>query len=304
MKYLHYPGCSLKGSGRAYEESLLAVYEALGVSVEELDDWNCCGATAYMAVDELKAFALAARNLALAEGQHAGQNGDDGGACLVAPCSACFLVLSKAKRYMEEYGEVGRRINEALAAAGLPYQGRIAIRHPLDLFINDVGLPAIAARVRRPLHGLRVACYYGCQLVRPYATFDDQFDPQTMDRLLRALGAETVDWPLKTRCCSGSLTGTIPDVGLHLNHILLKEARRHGANVVATACPLCQFNLECFQDRMSRRYGREIHTPVLYFTQLMGVALGLPDKTLGLQRLFVPLNKDQIQPEGVQHVGV
>jgi heterodisulfide reductase subunit B len=302
MKYLHYPGCSLRGTGRAYDESLLAVYEALGVPFEELHDWNCCGATAYMAIDEMKAFALAARNLALAEQQHGSPNGDH--AILVAPCSACFLVLSKAKRYMEEYGEVSRTIDTALAAVDLPYHGRVDIRHPLDLFVNDMGLPAISARVTRPLHGLRVACYYGCQLVRPYASFDDQSNPRTMDRLLRALGAETVDWPLKTRCCGGSLTGTIPKVGLRLNHILLKEARKHGANVVATACPLCQFNLECFQDRMARRYGQDIRVPVAYFTQLMGLALGLPRKALALHRLFVPLKEELLQSKGVNHVGV
>ena len=222
MKYLYYPGCSLKSTGRAYEESLLAVFRALRVPLEELEDWNCCGETAYMAVDEMKAFGLAARNLALAEDQNGAQKAEE--VNLVAPCSACYLVLTKAQHYIDEYTEVGQTILPALQAAGLRYEGRVRVRHPLDVLVNDVGLDTFAAQVRRPLAGLRVACYYGCQVVRPYASFDDQDNPTTMDQLVRAMGAEPIDWPLKTRCCGGSLTGTIEEVGLRLSYILLKEA--------------------------------------------------------------------------------
>ncbi|HUT25510.1 MAG TPA: CoB--CoM heterodisulfide reductase iron-sulfur subunit B family protein, partial [Sumerlaeia bacterium] len=274
MKYLYYPGCSLKGAGKPYEESFLAVLRALGVDSEELPDWNCCGATAYMAVNELQAFALAARNLAIAEARNAPQKTEP--IPLVAPCSACYLVLSKTHRYMEEYGDVRGRINRALGAAGLQYEGRVRVEHPLDTFVNTIGLGKIAERVTAPLSGLRVACYYGCQIVRPYATFDDQHNPSSMERLLGALGAETVDWPLKTRCCGGSLSGTIRDVGLQLSHILLKEAQKRGADAVATVCPLCQFNLECYQDKINQQFGETMELPVVYFTQLMGLAFGLP----------------------------
>ena len=136
---------------------------------------------------------------------------------------------------------------------------------------------------------MKVACYYGCQIVRPYATFDDQYHPMTMDQILIAMGAETIDWPLKTRCCGGTLTGTIEDVGLRLNYILLREAKRRGADIIATACPLCQFNLECNQDKIGRHNHDDVSLPVAYFTQLMGLALGLPEKPLGLHRLFVPV---------------
>jgi len=302
MKYLYYPGCSLRCTGKAYEESLQAVFDALGVTLEELQDWNCCGATAYMAVDEMKAFALAARNLAIAEQQGGGASPRM--VSLMVPCNACFLVLTKTQRYIVQYPEVDQTVTAALKAANLSYDGRVIIRHPLDILINDIRLETVVEHAKQSLNGLRVACYYGCQMIRPYATFDDQYNPMSMDRLLRALGAEPVDWPLKTRCCGGSLTGTIQEVGLRLNHILLREAKKRGADVIATACPLCQFNLECFQSRINRQFDEKVNLPVLYFTQLMGLALGLSKKSLGLQRLFVPLGPLPASQERGDHVGV
>ncbi|MFH1737582.1 MAG: heterodisulfide reductase-related iron-sulfur binding cluster, partial [bacterium] len=185
MTYLYYPGCSLKGTGKAYEESVRAVFDALGVPLKELDDWNCCGATAYMAIDELKAFTLAVRNLVLAERQSGQPQGS--AVDLVVPCNACYLVLTKAHRYMNEYAEIGRKIEGVLDAAGLHYEGRVNVRHPLDVLVNDIGLEKISAKVSRALSGLHVACYYGCQMVRPYATFDNQRNPTKMDELMEAL---------------------------------------------------------------------------------------------------------------------
>jgi len=135
---------------------------------------------------------------------------------------------------------------------------------------------------------LKVAPYYGCQTVRPYATFDDAWNPTTMDRLLATLGAEVVPYPLKTKCCGGSLTGTLPEAGLRLTYILLKEAVRRGADVIATVCPLCQFNLDAYQDQINRRWG-PVRIPTVYFTQLMGLAFGLAPEQLGLKRSFVPM---------------
>jgi len=176
MKYLYYPGCSVKSSGRHYEESLLAVFKALDTGMAELDDWNCCGATAYMSIDESTAFALAARNLALAEQK----------AChtLVAPCSACYLVLEKARDYMKTYPGLGAKVRGALAAGGLEYKGTVQTRHPLDVLVNDIGEKAIRGRVTRPLKGLRVIPYYGCQMVRPYGPNAEEMDPTSMDKLL------------------------------------------------------------------------------------------------------------------------
>jgi heterodisulfide reductase subunit B2 len=287
MNYAYYPGCSLKGSSNAYEESLLAVFEKLGVGLDELDDWNCCGATAYAAVDQMKAFAMAARNLALAEGTTDGTAPVD----LVTPCAGCYMTLLKTQRYLSKHRSVADTIGGALEAGGLHYGGRVRVRHPLDLLVNEIGLERVAEAVMRPLHGLRVACYYGCLLVRPYATFDDQHNPTTLDRLMEALGAEPIEWPLKTRCCGGSccggpLVGTIREAGLRLISVLLQEASRRDADVLVTACPLCQFNLECFQDRVGQEFGEPVELTVGFFTQILGLALGLDERRLGIQRML------------------
>jgi heterodisulfide reductase subunit B2 len=286
MRYQYFPGCSLKSSGRPYEESLLAVLRALDVPIQEIDDWNCCGATAYMAVDEVQAFALAARNLALAEKAPGGSNGTP--AQILAPCAACYLVLLKTQRYLAEHPDLHEKVTAGLQAIRLTYEGRVQVRHPLDVLVNDIGTDRIAKRVTQPLAGMKVACYYGCQVLRPFAAFDDMHNPTTMDRLVKALGATSVDWPLKTRCCGGTLNGTIPDTGLRLNHILLKEAKRRGADMLITVCPLCQFNLECYQDQIASMFQESVSLPVMYLTQFMGMAFGLGDKDLGIQRLFVP----------------
>jgi heterodisulfide reductase subunit B len=277
-KYAYFPGCSLKGLGRGYEESLLPVMERLGVEMVELDDWNCCGATAYMSIDEKQACVLAARNLALAEKTGAGD--------LVTPCSACYLVLNKMKHYIKESEEMRTTVRRSLDGAGLSYSGNTPVRHPLDILVNDIGLDVIKEKVVRPLTGLKVVPYYGCQVVRPYSTFDDAWNPTTMDRLLATIGAEVVPYPLKTKCCGASLTGTLPKVGLRLTYILLREAARRGADVISTICPLCQFNLDAYHDQVARRWG-PVPVPTVYFTQLMGLAFGLPAKQLGLNRNFV-----------------
>jgi len=274
MRYTYFPGCSLKGMGKAYEESFLAVFQALGVEIEELENWNCCGATAYMSVDENDAVVLATRNLAINEKTNAE---------MIAPCSACYLVLNKADKRMRENPKVRKAVTEALDGVGLTYEGTSRVRHPLDIVVNDIGFEAIKAKVKKPLKGLKVACYYGCQIIRPYALFDDQYNPQTMDRLMEVLGAEVVRYPLKTKCCGGSLTGTMEDVGERLNFNLLKEAKRRQADVIVTVCPLCQFNLEGYQDQIAKHY-EDVHMPVVFFTQLIGLAMGISQKDLGLQR--------------------
>jgi len=293
MTYRYFPGCSLKSSGRSYEESLLAVFRALEVPVQELDDWNCCGATAYMSVDEVEAFALAARNLALAE-----QGGNGQAPQLMAPCSACYLVLLKTQKYLAQHSDLDQKVRAGLTAVNLRYDGRVQVRHPLDILVNDIGLDRIKKRVKAPLAGMKVACYYGCQIVRPFATFDTAYNPTTMDKLVAALGATPVAWPLKTRCCGGTLTGTIPEVGLRLNRILLGEAKRRGADTLITVCPLCQFNLECYQDAIQRELNANVSLPIVYLTQLMGQAFGLSDTELGLQRLFVPAARPAVQEGG------
>ena len=277
-RYAYYPGCSLSGLGKPYDESLRAVFSHLGLGLEEIGDWNCCGATSYMSLSEDKAVALAARNLALARPMNAE---------VVAPCAACYLVLTKAQHMMAEYPALAARVHQGLKAAGLTYPEHVTVRHPLDILVNDVGLDAVKAKVTRPLKGYRVAPYYGCQVVRPYGTFDAPLRPQTLDRLMEAAGAHVVDYPLKAHCCGGSLMGTMEEIGVRLNFLLLKEAKARSANVLATVCPLCQYNLEAYQDNMRRTFHESVALPVVYFTQLLGLAFGLAPKALGLQRNFV-----------------
>lgn len=280
MKYLYYPGCSLKSSGKLYEDSLLAVFKTLGIEIQELDDWNCCGATNYMSINESHAIAITARNLALAEMQ--------GGGELIAPCAACYMGLLKTQNYLASDPELKEKVCRKLSDAGLKCDIRVRVRHPLDVLVNEIGMDAIKKAVKNPLNGIKAACYYGCQLIRPFATFDDAHDPQTMDKISRALGAEPVDWPIKTRCCSGSMTSTLTHIGLSMNFELLKEAKLRGANVILTACPLCQFNLECFQGKISRKFHEDVKIPVMYFSQLMGMAFGVPHKQLGLHKMLSP----------------
>ncbi len=288
MRYAYYPGCSVAGTGRAYEESLLAVLEALGSGLDELDDWNCCGASAFQAVDEDKGIALSARNLAIAEDRARDSEPLD----LVTPCAGCFRALLTAHGSLEEGGPAARLIDGALDAVGLRYDRRVRVRHAVDLLVNEIGVEAIRAAVTRPLEGLKVACYYGCLLVRPNATFDDAYHPMSMDRLMEAVGAEPIEWSLKTRCCGGScygadpFSGTMPQATLWLGHALLIEAKRRGAEAVATACPLCQFNLEAFQGQMRREFGEPIDMTVGFVTQFLGLAMGLDRRKLGIHRML------------------
>ena len=278
--YVYYPGCSLKGNAKHYEESILPVFKEIDLPLEELEDWNCCGATAYFSVDDGMAAAICGRNLSLAEKIQKD---------IIAPCAGCFLSLKKSRKFLKGDSEKARKILGALDKAGCSYGGGADVKHPLQVLVQEEMLEKIKARVTRPLTGLRVACYYGCQLVRPFTDFDDPDYPMSLDKLMAAIGAEPVEYSAKTRCCGGSLTGTIEEVGLRLNYILLKEAKRRKADVVVTICPLCQFNLEILQGKMIKKYKDDVTIPILYFSQLIGLALGLSKNTLGFSRSIIDL---------------
>ena len=274
--YGYFPGCSLKGTGVAYNESLLTLFRLLGLPLAELEDWNCCGATSYMSIDERSAFLLSSRNLLLA---HKAGHRD-----VVAPCSACYLVLRKTQDYMQRYPRIGREVHSALGDGDLRVLNAIRVRHPLEVLYTDVGPGRIRQALIRQWHGGRVACYYGCQMVRPYGEADRDHDPVRMDELLGAVEVPTVRYSLKTKCCGGSLTGTTHAVGVRLNYILLKEAARKGAQAIATVCPLCQYNLDAYQSEIRRATGERFDMPILYFTQILGWALGGEFSSLGFAR--------------------
>jgi len=225
---------------------------------------------------------VSARNLALAEQQGFHQ--------LIAPCSGCYTVLLKTNRFLRESPELKAQVDHLLGKAGLRYDLTVTVRHPLDVLVNDIGIDHVALAAKRSLNGLQLAPYYGCQIVRPERGFDDREFPTTMDRLFERLGASCVYFPLKTRCCGGMLMTTFPDVALKLVSELLDCAIANGAHCVLTTCPMCQVNLEAYQSRLARKFGSSHEIPVLYFTQLLGMALGCFDTELGLQRNLVPLN--------------
>jgi len=280
MRYLYYPGCSAEATGKAYDVSTRAVFAKLGVELEELDDWNCCGATSYFSVREMESFAIAARNLSIAQSQ-----GDDD-LCVI--CNACYTTLAKTNRYMNESPEVFKAVTGALGAVGRAYDGKKPVRHVMDILVNDIGLEAIADKVTRRLTGLRVAPYYGCQFSRPMGTFDDVQFPTTMDRLFETLGADVItEYDAKTDCCGGMMMLTKAEGALRLCLELLTAAEQYGAQVIVAACPLCEMNLEAYQPKVNAMFGTDFNIPVLYFTQLAGLALGVDPRKLAIDRQVI-----------------
>jgi heterodisulfide reductase subunit B len=277
--YLYYPGCSLSGSARAYSESLTSLLAPLDIELREIDDWNCCGATEYLTLSPLRGHALIARNLALAERQR------DGRQTLVAPCSACYVNLAKTDHYFSDSPAFRERLNGVLAADGLEYTpGTLRVRHLLEALVEDVGLDVIASHVRRPLHGLRIAPYMGCLVSRPdyERRWARHEQPHLLDRLMATLGAEVIDFPMRTACCGGHMTQISPSTAWELIRRIVDAADRAGADLLVTVCPMCQMNVDAYQGEMDRHTGAHYHVPILFFTQLMGLAFGLPAETLGI----------------------
>ena len=281
--YTYFPGCSSSdGGAKAYGWSAQAIARALDVELVELEDWNCCGSTPYTSVDELASFCVSARNLALAE---------KGGLDLVTPCSACYMILGRTNSSLKEHPELRAKVDEALSAGGLEYHRTIRVRHLLDILANDVGYDEIASKVKRSLAGLAVAPYYGCQVVRPQPSFDHPESPQSLDRLIESLGAKATPFPLKARCCGGSLIISEEELALELIHKLLESASSNGAECIVTVCPLCQTNLDVYQGRVNKKFKTDFDLPILFFTQLMGVAFGIEGEALGLEKGIVPAEK-------------
>lgn len=258
MDYAYYPGCSLHSTGLEYGLSTRAVFEELDIGLIELQGWNCCGASSAHALSHSLSLALPARNLALAQ-----VTGRD----LVAPCAACFNRMKSADYTLRN--DLNAR-TEIEAIVGFQYTGEISVRPVLAVLCEDYGVQAIAARVKRPLHGLKVVPYYGCLLVRPpqVTGFDDPEHPHVMAELLEAVGAQVMPWSHATDCCGAGLSLSRSDVVQNLVGRLAERAREAGAEALVTSCPLCQVNLEM-------RQTSEPKMPAFYITELLGLALGL-----------------------------
>jgi heterodisulfide reductase subunit B len=286
MSYAFFPGCSMEGTGRDYRQSTMAVAQKLGLELPEIPDWVCCGSTAAHGHDPLLAAALPAQSLRAA----AAMNGTGGAAPgdkrkVAVACAACFNRLRLANRSIAADPLLRARVAEAI---GGDYDGQLPVLHLLEILAHDIGPGDIAAKVRHSLAGLKVVCYYGCLLVRPAEiACDDVENPTLMDQLVRATGAQSLDWPHKTECCGASASVTNPDMVVQLGGKILAMAKDAGADAVVTACPLCQLNLDLRQKDIEARTGRPLGLPVFYFTQLLGLALGCSFGELGLSSLVV-----------------
>ncbi len=280
MKYCFYPGCSMEATAQANLKSIKAVAEALGMHLEEIPDWNCCGATVVSSVvGDFTQQVMAARNLAIAESM---------GLDVVVGCSSCYLSLAITNKRFKEDEHFRAVANEALAAGGLKYEGSLRVRQFLEVVINDAGLEKVAQMVKRPLDGLKVAGYVGCQTVRaiPYE-FDDPEYPVFMDRLIEALGAAATEFPMKARCCGSSNALAATDIVVDSSRKIFASAAEGGAQVIATPCPMCQMNLDAYQQRVNQLHGTNYYIPVLFFTQLMAIAFDLSTDAWALDYCIV-----------------
>lgn len=275
MRIGYYPGCSLERSAREYDVAARLVARNLGIQLVELPDWNCCGATAAHSTDPFLAVALPARNLLIAE---------EMGLDLTVPCAACYQRLRRAHQELTQNEDVAERV---ATVAGRFYRGTVRVYSLLET-VASVGLESIAAQIVNPLKGLRVACYYGCLLVRPpRVSCDDPENPQLMDKIIEITKAETVDWGYKNECCGAALIFGAPEVALRLIYKILRNAVDAGAQAIACACPLCQSNLDLRQGQVNRSFGTNFGVPVFYFPQLLGLAMGLNPHDLGFEGHFV-----------------
>jgi heterodisulfide reductase subunit B len=277
MKYSFFPGCSLESTANDFLISTREIATALGITLEELPDWTCCGSTPAHSTDALLAAALPARNLAIA-----GDLGRD----LVVCCAACYARLAAANHAISSDRGLRDRVAEAI---GRDYAGGVRVRHLLQVLREDIGLEEIRDGIVKSLNGLRVACYYGCLLTRPreLSIVGDPEDPQMMEEIFTAAGAEPVEWPYKTECCGASFSITRTSTVERLSAEILRMAKQSGADCIAVACPLCQSNLDLRQADIEKSAGERLGIPVFYFTQLLGIALGLSRDALGIDRLVI-----------------
>ena len=277
-EFAYFPGCSLEKMASSYHMSAMETTKKLDVKLKELDDWNCCGATTYFYIDELLAYTLSARNLAIAE---------KAGLDVVAPCSACYKNMYFTAAHLKKDADLAEHVNFALEEDKLQFNGTVGVKHLIEVFANDIGPEGLKSKVTKPLEGVRVAPYYGCQIVRPQKEKENVEQPQFFEAILSAIGATPVDYPLKMRCCGGSLIISSRTAALGMVRNLLQSAVDTQTAVIATACPMCQVNLEVYQQQVNQEFGTNFSVPVLYFTQLVGLALGISQKKLGIGKEFV-----------------
>ncbi len=277
MKYAYYPGCASDSTARDQHSSSAAVARSLGIDLAEIEGWICCGTTPAHQTDRLLAACLPAANLVRAQKM---------GLDLVVTCAACYSMLKMSNFEVFNHPAVREQVRDVI---GQDYDGSVRVRHFVEVLLEDTGLTRIRKALKSSLNGLKVACYYGCLLVRPpeVMAFDDPENPTSLDRLITAMGGESLDWPNKVECCGGALSLTRTDVVVKLSDAVIQIAKVAGADCIAVACPMCQINLDLRQADIEKELGRRHAMPILYITQLLGLCLGISPDELGLEKLMV-----------------
>ena len=278
MKYGYYPGCSLHSTSSEYDISMKEICKKLGIELEEIKNWICCGTSPAHSTSKLLSVALPAQNLAQAEKQKLDE--------VAVPCASCFSRLKTAVHEIENNSGLATEINQIIEYS---FQKKIKVLHPLEIFNSKVDKDIIKKNVVKDMSKINMVCYYGCLLTRPPKVM--QFDiceyPQSMDNLLKLVGINTLDWAYKTDCCGGSFALTRTEIVLKLCRDILEEAKLIGADGIAVACPLCQANLDTRQNEINKEYKTNYDLPILYFTQLMGLSFGISPEELGLNKHLV-----------------
>ncbi len=278
MKVSYYPGCSLESTGKGYDHSTREVCGALGVELQEVSDWVCCGSSAGLKMNRLLSTALSGANLAILEAQEPSD--------VVAPCPFCYRRLASAQDEMQADPKLKGEVQEVIEAE---LAGRLQVHNLVDFLRSKVGLEAIAAKLKKPLSGLKVVPYYGCFMTKPrqVTNCENPENPTSLDEILKALGAEVLDWDFKTECCGAGLSLSKTEKVVELSGRIVREAAYRGADAIVVACQLCQSNLDLRQEQIGREDGKAYELPVVYFTQLMGLAFGIDPSALGLKHHLV-----------------
>ncbi len=280
MKYGYYPGCSLEGISAEYDDSIRSLFKRLDVAIEDLPGWICCGTVAAPSMSRLLGLATPLWNVARAK-----QAGYDQ---LIAPCSACLYHFKHAAQQVAESPALRAEV-EAVLALGVPLASPPPTVHPLEILSTDVFESRINQLVQRNLSALKAVCYYGCHISRPAKVmrFDDPENPQSMDRLMKWVGVQVLDWPSKVDCCGAHFSLIKPGIVVDLCSRLFESALEAGAEAIIVGCPMCHANLDTRQDEIAAKLGRPLNMPVLYFSQVLGFALGLSPDMLGFKKHIV-----------------
>lgn len=279
MQIGYYPGCSQEGTAKEYDKSLREVLKVLDVDPKEIEDWSCCGATSAHVTSHKLSLALSARNLALAEKQGLKE--------IFAPCAACYNRLAASKTELQNHPEHKYEIETIIEEK----INNIPEIYNIVNFFQKIGKDKISEKKKIDLKNLKAACYYGCLLVRPNGiNSDDSEQPETMEELVKATGAKTIDWNFKLECCGAAHSIARTDIVLDLSKKIIDDAVKHGANVLIVACPMCHTNLDMRQKNIIKKFEGFKGIPVLYLSELIGLSLGFDKKELGIDKHFIEFN--------------